>query len=132
VKALAVGNAKPSFSRHLCSVLNVCAEQLGLSETDLMSTKIDITVTAESLFYSSDPGDTTTKLTLTPGGERYVASTTDLIIGPGQNGTVAVEDRGRVEGNSDELGIMILADGDRGEGNRGGATQESELILLRV
>eukprot|EP00544_Gedaniella_sp_CCMP2646_P004315 CAMPEP_0202491660 /NCGR_PEP_ID=MMETSP1361-20130828/8644_1 /ASSEMBLY_ACC=CAM_ASM_000849 /TAXON_ID=210615 /ORGANISM="Staurosira complex sp., Strain CCMP2646" /LENGTH=1038 /DNA_ID=CAMNT_0049121747 /DNA_START=142 /DNA_END=3258 /DNA_ORIENTATION=+ len=114
------------------TVLNVCAEQLGLSESDLQSTNIDITIESYSTFYSTKevPDDTIDRITLTPGGERYVATVEDLA--PGESGIVKVTDRDLTEGNTNELGVMLIANGDRGPGNRGGATQETELTLLYV
>lgn len=120
----------PSHPCLVSAVLNVCAEQLGLSQMDLLSTSVDVVVATYSTVYFEDPGDSVDRITVTPGGERYVASTQDL--GPNQSGSVTVSDTGPLEGNSDELGVMIFANGDRGPGERGGATQESELILLRV
>lgn len=112
------------------TVLNVCAEQLGLSLNDTLSTNVDITVEAYSVFYSVSPDDSIDRITITPGGERYVASVEDL--GPNESGSVTVQDRGPTEGNSNELGVMLIANGDRGPGIRGGATEETELTLLRV
>jgi hypothetical protein len=111
------------------TVLYVCAEQLGLDETDLLSTNVGMKVYTQDIMYGGD-GDEVEGLTVTPGGERYVATTEDL--GPGQAGIVTVSDVGAFAGNSDELGVMLMTNGDRGAGKRGGATQESELLLLRV
>ena len=110
------------------TVLHFCAEQVGLSQMDLLSTNVDIRVETKSTFYKGDPGDFVEGITITPGGERYTALAEDL--GPNQMGTVSVLDNGTFEGNSDELGVMMIANADRGPGKRGGATQESELILL--
>jgi len=111
-------------------VLNVCAEQLGLSQQDLFVTTVDIGVYTYSTFYSDLQDDFVDGITVTPGGERYVALTEDL--GPNQKGTITVSDLGSFPDNSDELGVMLIANGDRGPGDRGGATQESEITLLRA
>jgi len=43
-----------------------------------------------------------------------------------------VYDFGAFPGNSDELGLLLITTGVRGAGNRGGATQGSEALLLRA
>ena len=111
------------------TILYFCAEQLGLTQMDLLSTNVGMKVYAQDNFYGGD-GDMVEGLTVTPGGERYIATTEDL--GPGQAGTVTVSDVGAFDGNSGELGVMLITNGDRGAGNRGGATQASELLLLRA
>ena len=39
---------------------------------------------------------------------------------------------GLFPGNSPELGLMLITNGDRGTGNRGGATQPTEALLFRT
>jgi minor extracellular serine protease Vpr len=41
-----------------------------------------------------------------------------------------VYDFGAFPGNSDELGLLLFTNGDRGAGNRGGATQDTEALLF--
>lgn len=111
------------------TVMYVCAEQIGLDASDILSTNVNIEVyTQDNL--TGGPGDEVLQLTITPGGERFVASTQDLASG--ESGTITVSDRGAFAGNSEELGVMLITNGDRGPGNRGGATKESELLLLQV
>lgn len=100
-----------------------------MTREDLLKTSVDVSVFAED-FNFEGPGDSVKGLTITPGGERYSATTEDL--GPNQNGSITVSDRGAFDGNSDELGIMLFTNTDRGPGKRGGATQDTELKLLLV
>ena len=111
------------------TVMYVCAEQIGLDASDLLSTNVNIEVYTQDTL-TGGPGDEVLQLTITPGGERFVASTQDLASE--ESGTITVSDRGAFAGNSEELGVMLITNGDRGPGNRGGATKESELMLLRV
>jgi hypothetical protein len=110
------------------AMISVCAEQIGMNQTDLRSTSVNVRVETRSIL--GGPGDSVGGLTVTPGAERFVADSGDL--GYDEFGTITVSDRGNFQGNSDELGVMLFTNGDRGEGSRGGATEESELILLRV
>jgi hypothetical protein len=41
-----------------------------------------------------------------------------------------VTDFGPLPGNTPELGLMLVTNGDRGAGNRGGATKDTEALLL--
>jgi minor extracellular serine protease Vpr len=43
---------------------------------------------------------------------------------------LAVYDFGAFPGNSPELGLMLITNGDRGAGARGGATQDTEALLF--
>jgi hypothetical protein len=110
-------------------VLSVCAEQLGLDESDLFETNVNMEFYTQDILYSGE-GDEVLNITVTPGAERFAAVTDD--IGAGQTGTVTVSDAGAFVGNSEELGLMIITNADRGEGNRGGATQASEVLLLEM
>jgi len=110
------------------TILYICAEQLGLRPEDLNSTNIDITSIRARDFRFNGPGDRIEDLTVTPGSERYEADPVDL--GPYENGTMPVIDRGSFDGNTPEYGLMVVTNADRGPGNRGGATQDSELKLL--
>jgi hypothetical protein len=100
-----------------------------MTREDLLKTSVDVRVFAQDFNYEG-PGDSVEGLTITPGGERFFATTEDL--GPNQNGSITVSDRGAFDGNSDELGLMLFTNGDRGSGKRGGATQDTELKLLLV
>ncbi len=45
---------------------------------------------------------------------------------------LSVLDFGPFPGNSPELGLMLITNGDRGGGNRGGATKATEALLLKT
>ena len=131
---LATGSASAFFfAEHATNtgntVLLVCGEQIGLTGTDMLATNVNVDIIAQD-FYFGGPGDAVTGLTVTPLGERYFGIPEDL---PGKtNGAVDVIDFGAFPGNTDELGIMLFTNGDRGSGNRGGATQDSEALLIRA
>ncbi len=111
------------------TVLLICGEQVGLTGTDILSTKVNMAVVAQD-FYFGGPGDEVDGLTITPYGERYYAMTED--IAGKSNGTMTVVDFGTFPGNSEELGVMLVTNGDRGAGNRGGATHATEAMLFLV
>jgi hypothetical protein len=67
--------------------------------------------------------------TFAPLGERFfTGDLTDLA--PGQSGQMTVTDFGTEGTNPGELGLLLITNGDRGEGARGGATLETEAILF--
>jgi hypothetical protein len=109
------------------TVLVVCAEQVGLSGADLLTTNVDVTVEAFD-FYFGGPGDFIAGITVTPFGERYFGLPND--IPAGGTGTLDVFDFGTFPGNTEELGILLMTNGDRGTGARGGATQDTESLLI--
>jgi hypothetical protein len=110
------------------TVLTICAEQVGLTGTDLLNTQVDVSVEAVDWYYGG-PGDFIGGLTITPLGERFLGLTEDI---PGKtNGSVEVLDFGPWPGNSPDLGLMLITNGDRGAGSRGGATQATEALILR-
>ena len=121
------------FAEHATNTGNtaliVCGEQVGMNAADLLTTQVNMDVYTDD-FYFGGPGDEVTGLTVTPLGERYFGIPEDL---PGKTrGTLNVIDFGAFPGNTDELGLMLFTNGDRGSGNRGGAVQQSEALLLRA
>lgn len=129
---LATGSAGAFFfAEHATNtgntVLTVCAEQVGLSPADYLLTNVDISVFAQD-FYFGGPGDLIDDLTITPLGEQYVATVDD--IAPRKKGTMEVTNFGPQLGNTPELGIMLITNGDRGEGAHGGATRTTEMKLF--
>jgi len=111
------------------TVLLACAEQLGLSGADLLKTQVNVSVLTQD-FYFGGPGDEVNGLTVTPLGERFYGVANDV---PGQTKDTAglsVYDFGPFPGNTPELGLMLFTNGDRGTGNRGGATQATEALLF--
>ena len=112
------------------TVLYVCGEQVGLTGSDMLATNVDVDVYAQD-FYFGGPGDLIEGLTVTPLGEQYVATAIEDLA-PKARTNMEVEDFGAFEGNTPELGIMLVTNGDRGNGARGGATEWSEAKLFFV
>ena len=109
------------------TALYICGEQVGLTGTDMLSTNVDLDVEAFDFYYGG-PGDWVTGLTITPLGERFYALTEDI---PGKStGTLTVYDYGLFPGNTQELGVLLFSNGDRGSGHRGGATEASEALMV--
>ncbi len=120
------------FTQHATNTGNtvhyVCAEQVGLSAADLLATSVDVVVEAFD-FYFGGPGDIVEGLTVTPLGERYVGLPRGD-LGPGESGAIEVYDFGPWPDNSPELGVMVITNGDRGAGARGGATDDTDTLYL--
>ena len=109
------------------TALIVCGEQVGLGVGDILATNVDVSVEAFDFYYGG-PGDFVDGLTVTPLGEQYFGATSDI---PGNAlGDLSVYDFGPFPGNSQELGVMLITNGDRGTGARGGATQDTEATLF--
>ncbi len=129
---LATGEATAYFyAEHAMNtgntVLYVCGEQVGLTGTDMLKTHVNMAVVAEDFYYGG-PGDEIDGLTVTPLGERYFGEPEDV---PAYSvGTMRVTDFGRFAGNTRELGVLLITNGDRGAGHRGGATHGSEARLV--
>jgi hypothetical protein len=111
------------------TVLFICAEQVGLTGADMLATNVDAFVVAQDFFFGG-PGDLVEGLTITPLGERFVGTTAD--IPGGSVGRMTVTDFGPFPGNSPERGVLLVTNGDRGAGNRGGATATTEAIAFRA
>jgi len=109
------------------TVLLICGEQVGLTGTDMLNTNVNMQVFAQDWYYGG-PGDVVSGLTVTPLGERYFGIPDDI---PGMSdGSMTVVDFGLFPGNTDEEGVMLVTNGDRGSGNRGGATPDTEALLF--
>ena len=111
------------------TVLLICGEQVGLSGDDLLATQVDMDVIAQD-FYFGGPGDSVEGLTVTPLGEQYFGAPVGDIAG-NSAGSIEVFDFGPFPGNTPELGVMVLTNGDRGTGNRGGSTDATDTLILR-
>jgi hypothetical protein len=72
----------------------------------------------------------TANVTWAPLGERYFADFLPDLLG-GESGAMSVIDFGEAGTNAEELGLMIFTNADRGAGNRGGATEDTEMLLFR-
>lgn len=111
------------------TVLLICGEQIGMNAANLLATPVDMAVVAQD-FYFGGPGDAVGGLTVTPLGERFYAEAADV---PGRSANpagLAVYDFGPFPGNTPERGLLLITNGDRGAGNRGGATESTEALLL--
>lgn len=113
------------------TALYICGEQVGLTGVDMLATNVDIRV--ETLdWYNGGPGDSVGGLTVTPLGEQYFGVPTDVPGNTYDPTALAIYDFGAFPGNTAELGLMLFTNGDRGSGNRGGATQHTEALLFRA
>jgi subtilisin family serine protease len=113
------------------TVLYICGEQIGMNAADLLTTQVDAAFFAQDFYYGG-PGDSVEGLTITPLGERFYGVPNDV---PGKTYDLAglsVYDFGAFPGNSPELGLMLVTNGDRGAGARGGATQDTEALLFQL
>jgi minor extracellular serine protease Vpr len=113
------------------TVLIICGEQIGMNAANLLETQVNMDVIAQD-FYHGGPGDEVTGLTVTPLGERFYGDPTDVPGNTNNPGALDVYDFGAFPGNTPELGLMLFTNGDRGAGNRGGATKDTEALLFRV
>lgn len=109
------------------TAMYICAEQIGMGAADLLSTTVDAKAYAFDIYFGG-PGDETDAFTITPLGERFVGVASDL--GPSGAGTLDVYDFGAFPGNTDELGVLLFTNGDRGAGNRGAATEATEALTF--
>jgi hypothetical protein len=136
VQNLATGSVSAFFyTEHSTNtgntVLLICGEQIGLTGTDMLATNVDMSVEAFDFYYGG-PGDFVDGLTVTPLGEQFYGVPSDV---PGYTydpAGLAVLDYGPFPGNSPELGLMLVTNGDRGTGARGGATQDTEALLFTL
>ena len=110
------------------TVLYICGEQVGLTGTDMLATNVDMDVYAQDWYYGG-PDDWVTDLTVTPLGEQYYGIPSGDLAGK-TGGAMDVIDFGPFPGNTPELGVMLVTNGDRGSGARGGATQDTEALLF--
>ncbi len=113
------------------TVLLICGEQIGLTGTDLLATNVDMSVFAQDFYYGG-PGDLVDGLTVTPLGEQFYGVPSDVAGFTYDPTGLSVYDFGLWPGNTPELGLMLVTNGDRGSGARGGATQDTEALLFTV
>jgi hypothetical protein len=111
------------------TVLYICGEQVGLTGTDMLATNVDMSVEAFDFYYGG-PGDFVDGITVTPLGEQYFGLANDISSNTYDPAGLAVYDFGPFPGNTPELGVMLVTNGDRGAGVRGGATYGTEALLF--
>jgi hypothetical protein len=131
---LATGSASAFFfAEHATNtgntVLIICGEQIGMNAANLLATQVNMDVIAQDFYYGG-PGDIVAGLTVTPLGERFYGVPSDVAGNTYDAAGLAVYDFGPFPGNSPELGLLLVTNGDRGAGNRGGATQATEALLF--
>ena len=104
-------------------------QQVGLTGTDMLSTNVNMDVYAQDVYYGG-PGDLVEGLTVTPYAEQHYGIPSDIPGDTYDPTGLAVFDFGSFPGNTPELGLMLVTNGDRGDGARGGATQDTEALLF--
>jgi subtilisin family serine protease len=113
------------------TVFYICGEQVGLTGTDMLATNVDMDIVAQDFYYGG-PGDEIDGLTVTPLGERFFGTPADLAGNEKNPNGLPIYDFGPFPGNTEELGLMLVTNGDRGSGARGGATKDTEALLFTV
>jgi hypothetical protein len=113
------------------TILYICAEQVGLTGTDMLATNVNMSVYTEDWYYGG-PGDLVGGLTVTPLGERFYGVPNDVAGNSYDPTGLSIYDFGLFPGNTPELGLMLITNGDRGSGARGGATQDTEALLFTL
>jgi minor extracellular serine protease Vpr len=111
------------------TVLIICGEQIGMNAANMLNTQVNMDVIAQDFYYGG-PGDMVTGLTVTPLGEQFYGVANDVAGKAYDAAGLSVYDFGLFPGNSPELGLLLFTNGDRGAGNRGGATQATEALLF--
>jgi subtilisin family serine protease len=137
---LATGDASAFFfTEHAANtgnqILLVCDTQIG---SPAFGQPIDASVFAVDVYFGG-PGDSIEGITFAPLGERYLPfdpSTGGLFpnldLGRRQERELNVVDSGAEGTNPSEIGLLLVTTGDRGPGNRGGATRRTEALVLPV
>lgn len=113
------------------TVLYICGEQVGLTGTDMLKTHVNMTVYAQDWYYGG-PGDLVEGLTVTPYAEQYYGVPSDIPGNTYVTDALSIYNFGLFPGNTPELGLMLVTNGDRGAGLRGGATQATEALLFTL
>jgi hypothetical protein len=107
------------------TVLYFCGEQISNAPP---LQKIGVTVEAVDVYFGG-PGDAVSGVAFAPFGERYQASSLpDLPAGESKMMTVVGLDA--VANNSDDIGLLLFTNSDRGPSNRGGATADTEALVF--
>lgn len=117
------------FTEHATNTANqvllICNAQIG---NPAPFTQIPSTAYVQDVFFGNSFNVTPTSWA--PLGERYFpfAGVRDLL--PGESSLVDVFDFGAAGNNPTEIGLMFFTNGDRGPGNRGGATEDTEALFI--
>ncbi|HSG13497.1 MAG TPA: hypothetical protein VLA22_06485, partial [Gaiellaceae bacterium] len=111
------------------TVFYICGEQIGMNASNLLATNVDMAVVAQDFYYGGE-GDEIDGLTVTPLGERFYGVPSDVAGNTIAAAGLGVYDFGPFPGNTPEAGLMLVTNGDRGTGARGGATKDTEALLF--
>jgi len=111
------------------TVLTICGEQVGLTGTDMLNTNVGMSVDAVDIYFGG-PGDRVDGLVVTPLGERFLGVPSDVAGDTSDPSGLSILDFGPFPGNTPEEGVMLFTNGDRGNGNRGGATEDTEALFF--
>jgi minor extracellular serine protease Vpr len=109
------------------TVLLLCGEQIGMNASNL-GQPIDMDVLAVDIYFTGNVTDSLEDITIIPGGERYLGILND--IGSGATEILTVLDFGEAGTNPTETGVLLLLDGARSGGVRGGAPEDNEAIAI--
>ena len=107
------------------TVLHVCAEQIG---SPPRLGQIAATVYAVDSYFGG-PGDEVTGLSFAPFEERYF-STALPDVAAEERAAMSLVGFDTVADNSQDLGLLLFTNGDRGQSSRGGATAGTEALVL--
>jgi hypothetical protein len=110
-------------------VLNVCGSDLGLGLADV-GKKIGVSFQAYSWYFGGD-SSIVGPFVITPGGEEYTGSVPGDVLTYQQAGMLTVKHHALFPGTTPHQGLMLINNSEWGDpANRGGATRETEALLL--
>jgi hypothetical protein len=117
------------FTQHAMNTANTvlyfCAEQIGQVPPHQ---EIDIAITALDDYFGG-PGDVISGITFAPFEEAFL-STSLPDVPASETEVMAVSLITEVAANRKTRGLLLLTNGDRGPSNRGGATADTEALVL--
>jgi subtilisin family serine protease len=130
---LATGDASAFFyvenaTNTANTIFYICGDQIGMDASDFLTTQVSMDVYAFDAYFTGNLTDSVLGMSVSPLGERYLALTEDV---PALSKTTFTTlDFGEFEGSDNDLGLLFITNGDRGTGARGGATADTEAVLV--
>jgi hypothetical protein len=130
---LATGDASAFFyvenaTNTANTIFYICGDQIGMDASDFLTTQVSMDVYAFDTYFTDNLTDSVLGMSVSPLGERYLALTEDV---PALSKTTFTTlDFGEFEGSDNDLGLLFITNGDRGTGARGGATADTEAVLV--
>jgi hypothetical protein len=112
-------------------ILRVCGSDLGLTLANAGSPMV-ADFRASSWYFGGDESHLG-PFTITPGGEEFsgvLPVSFGDVLTKGQKTELAIQQYGLFPGTSPHAGVLVFTNMDFGAANRGGATPDSEAILL--